>query len=287
MPEDNSAESALPKSDRKAPGFWFYTADYERDVQILSLAGQGLWSRMLCWMNDNEAHRGFAELPSGEPMSGRDIAVKVGKSIREVNKVLNELEHVGVFSIDDRGCYFCRRMAREKSISESRRAAAKSRWDKAKGAAVGDFASDFAYAKVPCKPPCKTMQTPSVTASASASVPDSALLRRRRSNGAHAKSADFPKTDAAVRRRCPTADLTIVTQIVQAAFQSYFSVDNPKCAEPTDEDLAEAVDEAAAGARKQSSAGLFLTTVPNVVKTWAEFGRDSANDYRELKSVKD
>ena len=67
-----------PASDKKAPGFWFYTADYEKDVQILSLAAQGLWGRMLCWMSDNEDHRGFCEAANGVPLPLDAIAAKVG-----------------------------------------------------------------------------------------------------------------------------------------------------------------------------------------------------------------
>jgi hypothetical protein len=153
----------------KAPGFWFYTADYEKDVQILSLASQGLWSRMLCWAHDNEPHRGFLELPTGEPMSKWDIASRAGKTIRETEKCLEEMKRVGTYSLDGRGCIYCRRMARETHISEVRRVAAKVRSDASIRAADGSFAGSFA----PAKQPANEEQNPTVTASVSVSVSDS------------------------------------------------------------------------------------------------------------------
>ena len=147
-----SGESEL--SDKKAPGFWFYTADFERDTQILSMGAQGLWIRMLCWMSDNEAHRGFAELPTGEPMDNMDIAARVGKPAKEVIAALSEMRRVGTFSEDERGCVFCRRMARDTHISTVRKAAAKSRAEKANRASNGSFAG--------AKQPAKLKQNPTV-----------------------------------------------------------------------------------------------------------------------------
>jgi hypothetical protein len=165
----DTPEVQEPKSDKKSPGFWFYTADYERDMQILSLSSQGLWSRMLCWMSENEAHRGFAELPTGEPMGVADIAAKVGKASREVEKCLSEMARIGTYSIDDRRCYYCRRMARDTHISTVRKAAAKSRMETSKRAADGSFAGNFDGTNRPAK----EEQKPTVTASVSVSVSDS------------------------------------------------------------------------------------------------------------------
>ena len=153
--------------DNKAPGFWFYPGDYERDVQVLSLSSQGLWMRMLCWAGGNESHRGFIELQSGEPMTEEDISSKVGRPIKAVRDCLAEMKRAGIFSIDSRGCIFNRRMARESSISVARKRAADSRWEKAKLAAeTNDSCTDFAYAKSDAK----NMQKPSVTVTVSDTV---------------------------------------------------------------------------------------------------------------------
>lgn len=259
-------------SDKKAPGFWLYTADYERDMQILSLAAQGLWSRMLCWMSDNEAHRGFLELPTGAPMEVRDVAARVGKSPKEVERSIAEMERIGTFSRDGRGCIYCRRMARDTHISDVRRQAAKSRMDSAKRAADGTFAGDFAGAKQASK----SEQNPTVTASVSVPVsfPDSSSKEQTAAAIVELpRQSDFPQTDAAIRRRCPTADLPIVVRITEAATREYLSVDGPKIPPPDDAVIAAAVEEAARQTPKQTGPGLFLRTVPAVIRSWAELGR--------------
>ena len=175
------------KSDRKSPGFWFYPADYERDVQILTLSAQGLWSRMLCWMHENEAHRGFLELPNGAPMSTREIAAKIGKTGKQISRCLDEMEHVSIFNRDSRNCIYCRRMARETEISEIRRNAAHSRLTRAKRAEDGTFVGSFAGAN----DPAKDEQKPTVTASVSDSVIEQ--LQIHGAGGALALTSPTPK----------------------------------------------------------------------------------------------
>ena len=170
------------KSDNKSPGFWFYPNDYERDVQMLSLSAQGLWMRMLCWMHSNEMHRGFLELPTGDPMTNDDISSRSGKPLKEVEKALFEMRRIGIYSVDDRGAIFCRRMAREDHISKVRRDAAMSRLQRSVRSSSGAFApslpdvcssdaGDFAGAK----PSSKSQQNPAVSASVSVSVSDSSI----------------------------------------------------------------------------------------------------------------
>ena len=73
-------------------------------------------------------------------MTERQISLRVGRSLREVHPRLEELKSFGVVSIAPSGALYCRRMARETHISEVRRAAAKSRADRADRAADGRFA---------------------------------------------------------------------------------------------------------------------------------------------------
>jgi hypothetical protein len=89
------------------------------------------------------------------------------------------------------------------------------------------------------------------------------------------RSCDFPRTDAAVRQRCPTADLSIVARITEAAVQAYLSVDGPKMPTIGDAEIAEAVEQASRESPKQNGPALFLRTVPAVIKTWAELGRNN------------
>lgn len=89
---------------------------------------------------------------------------------------------------------------------------------------------------------------------------------------------EYPKTAAAVRRRFPSADVVLVAKIVQASAQRYVSADNPQIPPPDDSTYAAAVEQAAQeSGRKQTSAGLFLSTVPAVIESWARVGRTDSN----------
>jgi hypothetical protein len=88
--------------------------------------------------------------------------------------------------------------------------------------------------------------------------------------------SDYPQTDAAVRRCFATADMAIVTRVVEAAARAYLSVEQPKIPEPTDADYAAAVEQAWSESKNQTSAALFFTTVPAVIQTWALHGRRAA-----------
>jgi hypothetical protein len=164
--------------DGKWPAYQHYPGDFERDLAGNSLAAQGLWIRMLGWMHQNEAHRGFLELPNGEPMTEKQISLRIGRSIKEVRPLLAELKSFGVFSVTPSGTLYCRRMARETHISEVRRAAAKSRADKAARAEDGSFVGGvaglggggFAPAKIPPSGEQNTVLSSSSSVSSSVSV---------------------------------------------------------------------------------------------------------------------
>jgi hypothetical protein len=87
----------------------------------------------------------------------------------------------------------------------------------------------------------------------------------------HLAAADFPKTAALLVTKFPTIDSAMVSRIIQASCQAWCSVDNPKIPEPGDDVYAAAVEAAKNG--KQTSAALFLRTVPTVISNWAQSGR--------------
>ncbi len=102
------------------PSFQFYPGDYLRDMRLrqCSAESRGVWMDMLCLM-----HQG---LPYGHlrDESG-DIAIKslarlVGLSPSQLGKCLSELESHGVFSRDEKGGIFSRRMARDEEIRLAR-----------------------------------------------------------------------------------------------------------------------------------------------------------------------
>lgn len=107
----------------KAPSFAYYPADFDRDVQMLSLEAQGLWQRMLNCMHYSPK-RGYLMLPTGIPMTTVDLANWVGKKHRFVEKILAEMARIGLYSRDENGCIFSRRMAKDSYISERRKEAA-------------------------------------------------------------------------------------------------------------------------------------------------------------------
>ena len=263
-----------PASDKKAPGFWFYTADYEKDVQILSLAAQGLWGRMLCWMSDNEDHRGFCEAANGVPLPLDAIAAKVGRSKSEVKRCLEEMERFGIFSRDDRGCIYSRRMARDTHISEVRKAAAKSRHETEKRAANGQFAGGFAPAKpdfAPAKVPAKGMQKPTVTASVPVSVSTAATeallpveLRPQ---------TEYPETLRVIREHDASCDPFFVQRLADESARQIIS--DPVAQNWTMEKQRKAVSDPvlakccrevyATPRKKPPGTGLLLVTVPRIL----------------------
>lgn len=85
--------------------------------------------------------------------------------------------------------------------------------------------------------------------------------------------SEYPETRQKICGRFPAADDVLVGDVAQKSVQAWLSVDSPKIPEPTDRLIAEAVDVAATSNPKQTSAGLFLRTVPAVITNWAKCGR--------------
>jgi hypothetical protein len=97
-------------------------------------------------------------------------------------------------------------------------------------------------------------------------------------------AADFPKTTELLTRKFPAIDSAMVSRIIQAATQAWRSVDNPRISEPGDDVFAAAVEAAKNG--KQTSAALFLRTVPAVISNWARSGRAASNQISDPNRYK-
>ena len=99
----------------------FWWQDYERDplLRSCSLAAQGLWMRMLCFMHEGNPYGHL--ILNGVSPSQKRLAAMVGKSEREVNTVLKELEEAGVFSRTEDGVIWSRRLVRDKAASDKGR----------------------------------------------------------------------------------------------------------------------------------------------------------------------
>lgn len=101
------------------------------------------------------------------------------------------------------------------------------------------------------------------------------------------KGYEFPKTAAAICGRYASTDWRFVSQVIQASAQAFISIDQPKIPSPDDSTYAAAVEEATS--RTQTSAGLYLKSVPLVISNWAKHGRnggesgpDTMDGYRRL-----
>jgi hypothetical protein len=95
----------------------FCWADWmcDAELSLCSLAAQGLWMRMLCQM-DASNERGFL-VSGGRATTPAEIAKLVCCDRRTVERLLVELEERRVFSRDDRGAIFSRRMTRDDAIA--------------------------------------------------------------------------------------------------------------------------------------------------------------------------
>jgi hypothetical protein len=109
-------------SEKRAPWLKWYPADWRADprLRMCSLAARGLWIEMLGFMHEAESY-GYL-LIAGIAPSPEEIAVLVGAPAPLVRKALEELETRGVYSRDDDGVIYSRRMVRDKAKADVDRA---------------------------------------------------------------------------------------------------------------------------------------------------------------------
>jgi hypothetical protein len=109
-----------PETKMRWSKFWW--GDWQNDaaLKMCSYAARGLWLEMLAIMHAAE-QQGFL-LVNGRLPSPRQVAAITGGAEKEVVRLLAELEEAGVFSRDEAGVIFSRRMVRDKAASEEGRA---------------------------------------------------------------------------------------------------------------------------------------------------------------------
>lgn len=100
------------------PFIKFFPADWEADAQLMScsLAARGLWLHMMRVMHEADPY-GFFVGRSGETVDLIAFAHRINAKPQEVRRCMTELEKEGVFSRDDDGRIFCRRMVRTRAKS--------------------------------------------------------------------------------------------------------------------------------------------------------------------------
>lgn len=91
----------------------FYWSDWRNDVnlQSCSLSAQGLWINILALMHSSE-RIGYLEV-SKRAMTAAEIARLLGLRTNRTQRLLDELEKKEVFSRDERGVIYSRRIIRE------------------------------------------------------------------------------------------------------------------------------------------------------------------------------
>jgi hypothetical protein len=104
----------------KAPAFQFYPGDWLNDaaLRMVSVGARGCWIDMLCLMHQGSPY-GFLKV-NGAVILPANLARMVGGTLREVSAWLAELEAAGVFSRDEEGCIYSRRMVRDHDIRTKR-----------------------------------------------------------------------------------------------------------------------------------------------------------------------
>ena len=104
----------------KRPAFQFYPADWRKDpaLSACSLAARGLWIELMCIAHEGGTY-GVLSI-NGKPMAPVQIARMVGESPAAVVKLLAELEDAGVFSRDEQGCIYSRRMVKDEHVRNVR-----------------------------------------------------------------------------------------------------------------------------------------------------------------------
>ncbi|WP_395451168.1 hypothetical protein ACHMW7_16075 [Aminobacter sp. UC22_36] len=100
----------------------FYTSDWRADpaLRMCSVGARGLWMEMLCIMHEAEPYGSLRV--NSRPVIDRQLASLAGSSIDEVSSLLAELEAAGVFSRDNDGVIFSRRMQRDQEKAEAHKA---------------------------------------------------------------------------------------------------------------------------------------------------------------------
>lgn len=104
----------------KRPAFQFYPADWRKDsaLQSCSIGARGLWIELMCIAHECETYGVLAI--NGKPMSQAQLSRLVGEPEKALGKHLIELEQAGVFSRNEAGAIYSRRMVEDERIRNIR-----------------------------------------------------------------------------------------------------------------------------------------------------------------------
>jgi uncharacterized protein YdaU (DUF1376 family) len=148
----------------KQPFFKFFPSDWRSDpaLRSCSLAARGLWMEMICLMHEADP-RGYLML-NGRPASVRQLANLCGAPLKETSELVTELEEAGVFSRDEDGNIFSRRMRREadkaQTNSENGKQGGRPKQSEAKATAKANEKRNESEPKANSKPNHKANEKP-------------------------------------------------------------------------------------------------------------------------------
>lgn len=96
------------------PWFKWYPADWRAEprLKMCSRSARSLWMDMLGLMHESD-REGYLEV-GGKSPSPRDLAALLGDPVKDLNRWLKELEKAGVFSRDEDGTIYSRRMVKDR-----------------------------------------------------------------------------------------------------------------------------------------------------------------------------
>lgn len=116
--------------DKRNPYMKFYARDWRGDgaLRMCSFAARGLWVDLLTLMHDEGQPYGCLTVNGVSP-SAAQLGRMLGSAPKDIEKLTAELERAGIFSRDQAGVIFSRRMVRDK---------AKAEFDKANGKRGGN-----------------------------------------------------------------------------------------------------------------------------------------------------
>lgn len=99
--------------EKRLPFMRFYWSDWRADpaLRMCSLSARGLWAEMIGLMHEADPYGHL--LVKGRPITAKQLAALVGATERQVKELLAELKANEVYSVDDSGVIFSRRMIRD------------------------------------------------------------------------------------------------------------------------------------------------------------------------------
>lgn len=104
----------------KRPAFQFYPADWRKDLALrtCSIGARGLWVELMATMHEGTPYGHLAL--DGEPLSDEEAASLAGIAVKEYTRLLAELERRKVFSRNEAGVIYSRRMVRDEDARNKR-----------------------------------------------------------------------------------------------------------------------------------------------------------------------